>query len=188
MPPKNLFTKEEIITAAVDVVRREGAAALTARSLAQELGTSTKPIFGLFENMEEVKIEVIHAADRIYQQLTVQILENQEYPAYKSTGMAYIQMAKEEKELFKLLFMRDRSSEPKLDDYQQLKPVLKVIQKQLHIGEFTAYCFHLEMWCFVHGIATMIATGYVDWDMHFISTAMTDMYLGLKSRLKEETE
>ena len=47
MPPKVLFTREEVIRAAVEVTRRSGFAGLTARALAAELGCSPKPIFGL---------------------------------------------------------------------------------------------------------------------------------------------
>ena len=66
MPPKFLFTKEEIISAAVEVVRENGADGLTARALAAKLGCSVKPIFGAFKNMEEVRTEVIKAAEKIY--------------------------------------------------------------------------------------------------------------------------
>lgn len=58
MPPKFKFTREQIITAALDVTRRNGMEGLTARGLAAELGSSAKPIFGLFQNMEEVQSEV----------------------------------------------------------------------------------------------------------------------------------
>ena len=48
MPPNTLFQKEEILTAALKLVREKGEKALTARALAAELGCSVKPIFGLF--------------------------------------------------------------------------------------------------------------------------------------------
>ena len=35
------------------------------------------------------------------------------YPPYKAMGMGYIRFAAEERELFRLLFMRDRSGEEK---------------------------------------------------------------------------
>ena len=66
MPPKFMFTKEQLIEASLNIIRRGGPQSLTARSLAGELGCSVKPIFGLFKNMEEVRLETIKAADRIY--------------------------------------------------------------------------------------------------------------------------
>ena len=42
------------------------------------------------------------------------------------------------------------------------------------------------MWIYVHGIATMLATSFLDWDEAFISRSLTDAYLGLTSRFREE--
>ena len=66
MPPKFKFTREEIISSALDVTRKNGIQGLTARALANELGCSVKPIFGLFKNMEEVQTEVILSATNLY--------------------------------------------------------------------------------------------------------------------------
>ena len=55
MPPKFKFTREQIVAAALEVTRKNGITGLTARGLAAELGSSAKPIFGLFQNMEEGK-------------------------------------------------------------------------------------------------------------------------------------
>ena len=65
MPPKFMFNREQLIDASLNIIRRGGPQSLTARSLAGELGCSVKPIFGLFKNMEEVRLETIKAADRI---------------------------------------------------------------------------------------------------------------------------
>ena len=54
MPPKNKFTRDEIIQAALGIVREAGLAGLTARSLAERLQSSPKVIFGQFENMEDI--------------------------------------------------------------------------------------------------------------------------------------
>ena len=43
---------------------------------------------------------------------------------------------------------------------------------------------HLETWLYVHGIATMIATNYLEWDSEFVSNALTDCYTGLLHRFK----
>ncbi len=184
MPPKNLFTKKTIIAAALDIVRAEGMAALTARSLAQRLGTSTKPIFGLFENMQQVQAGVISAAFDIYQ--TYLLPENTPYPPYKASGMGYIRFAGEEKELFRLLFMRDRSGEVIAENRETVRPQLEQLQQGLGLSEEEAWLFHIEMWVTVHGIATMLATNYLAWDMEFVSNMLTDLYQGLCHRFRKE--
>ena len=188
MPPKCRFTREEIIQAALDLTAEKGVGALTARGLAQRLGSSAKPIFGLFANMEEVQQEVVKAANLRYQEYLRQDMSAGRYPPYKASGMAYIRFAREQKELFKLLFMRDRTHEEKAAG-DELEALLGLIQKNMGLSLDDAYRFHLEMWIYVHGIATMIATAYLEWDMDFISAALTDAYQGLRLRfLPKETE
>lgn len=188
MPPKCRFTREEIIQAALDLTAEKGVGALTARGLAQRLGSSAKPIFGLFANMEEVQQEVVKAANLRYQEYLRQDMSAGRYPPYKASGMAYIRFAREQKELFKLLFMRDRTHEEKAAG-DELEALLGLIQKNMGLSRDDAYRFHLEMWIYVHGIATMIATAYLEWDMDFISAALTDDYQGLRLRfLPKETE
>ena len=68
MPPKFLYTREELLRAALEVIREKGASGLTARALAARLGCSVKPIFGLFRNMEEVRQETIRAAGSLYRE------------------------------------------------------------------------------------------------------------------------
>lgn len=188
VPPKFKFAKEEITNAALNVTRKEGMAGLTARALASELGCSVKPIFGLFKNMEEVQNEVICAANALYQSYVCRGMTEGKYPPYKASGIAYIQFAKEEKELFKLLFMRDRSRETAEENMEELKPILQIIQEKTGMSEKEAYTFHIEMWIFVHGMATMIATNYLNLDEEYISKVLTDAYEGIKSRFEKEKE
>ncbi|MCM1025173.1 MAG: TetR/AcrR family transcriptional regulator [Roseburia sp.] len=182
MPPKFKFTRAEMTAAALDVTREKGIAGLTARSLASRLGCSVKPIFGLFENMEEVQREVIATANSLYLERISREIAAEKYPPYKASGIAYIGFAREERELFKLLFMRDRSGEKMEDNREPVQPQIDQIRKATGLGEEEAYRFHIEMWIYVHGIATMIATSYLDWDMEFIEQTLTDEYIGLKYR------
>lgn len=188
MPPKFKFSRIQVISAALEIVQNEGMGGLTARALASRLGSSAKPIFGLFKNMEEVQQEVIKAANTIYQSYLSNDISAGKYPPYKASGMAYVRFAREKRELFKLLFMCDRSSENIEEDRESILPLLDMIQKNLGIGEDEAYLFHLEMWIYVHGIATMIATSYLDWDDAFVSRVLTDAYIGLKIQFTEEKQ
>ncbi len=179
MPPKAKFTREEVVAAAMEIVRREGSRALTARTLGKALGSSSCPIFTLFKGMEEVQNEVLNGANLLYNRYLEEDMQKGEYPSYKASGMAYIRFAKEEKELFKLLFMRDRSGERIEENREELAPLLAMLQANLGLSEEEAFLFHLEMWVYVHGIATMLATSYLEWDTQLISKMLTDIYTGL---------
>lgn len=186
MPPKTRYTREEIVQAALELTRENGIAAVTARALANRLSCSAKPIFGQFRNMEEVQAQVLKAADAIYQARLSAAMNAGEWPPYKASGMAYIQFARQEPELFKLLFMRDRTGEaPQMDDTEEMEPIYKIIERNVGLNREEARRFHLENWIFVHGIASMLATHYLDWQTEDISRALTDLYEGLRHRFTE---
>lgn len=186
MPPKCKFTREEVTAAALDMTREAGIGCVTARAVGARLGSSSKVIFSLFQNMEELQAAVIHAANSLYQNYLKEDMAGGRYPPYKASGMAYIRFAKEERELFKLLFMRDRSRETISQSSDELRPLIQLIQKSTGLSEQEAYLFHLEMWVYVHGIATMIATAYLEWDWEMISAMLTDAYEGMRTRRAKE--
>lgn len=130
MPRKFMFTREEVLVAALNLAREQGIAAVTARGLGEKLGSSSKPIFSLFENMEDVLSAVMEASYELYKNYLKEDMTSGKYPPYKASGMAYIRFAKEEKELFKLLFMRDRSHE-NTDIKGENKQLLELIQQNL---------------------------------------------------------
>ena len=182
MPRDYLFTKEEIVIAALDLTREKGFAAVSARTLGEKLGTSSRPVFGRFSSMAELKAAIITAADELYQNFRKREAESGKYVPYKASGMAYIRFAREEKELFKLLFMRDRSAEETPENPTEMETLVALVAKQVKIDKESAKLFYLEMWTYVHGIAAMIATNYLSWDEELTSRALTDMYEGLKLR------
>lgn len=182
MPRSYMFTKEQVLDAALELTRKKGFAAVSARSLGEQLGTTSRPIFSHFENMADVQSGIIGAANELYQSFREKEISSGKYPPYKASGMAYIRFAKEEKELFKLLFMRDRSGEQIKENPEEMDALIGLICKQVSIDKDTAKLFYLEMWAYTHGIASMIATGFYDWDEALASRALTDVYEGLKQR------
>lgn len=182
MPPKVKITKEEIIAAAVALVREYGIDALNARALAKLLNCSTQPIFSNYASMEELKADVMVRANEIYQRYISDGMTDPKCPTYKGSGLAYIDFARKERELFKLLFMRDRSDEEIREERESIADILQVISKNTGLGPDDAYMFHIEMWVYAHGIAVMIATSYLDWDEALIGRMMTDAYEGMKLR------
>ena len=186
MPPKVRITKEDIVSAAVDIVRSKGETALNARNIAAVLCCSTQPVFSNFATMEELRVSVVEAADTLFGEYMKREIESGRFPPYKASGMAYIRFAKEEKELFKLLFMRDRSNVDKQpnSDYEA---AIELLMKANGISRSRAELMHLEVWACVHGIATMLATSFQPLEWELISDMLTDVYQGVRARhLREE--
>ena len=182
MPPKVKVTKEEIICAAVSIVRSSGAQAINARTIASVLNCSTQPVFSNFATMDELRLAVVERADILCQEYMQREVERGEFPAYKASGMAYIRFAKEEKELFKFLYMRDRSSELIPETTEQTVKMESIVHNNTGLNGADAKLFHLEMWAYVHGIATMFATGFFDLDWELVSRMLTDSYQGLRKQ------
>ena len=179
MPPRIKITKEKIIASAVELVRRCGAEALNARSVAKEIGSSTQPVFTNFSSMDDLKSSVIAAAYGIYLGFIEREVESGKYPRYKAFGMAYIRFAREEKELFRLLFMRDRTGED-LSSSPDFDASVEMIVAMMGVDTETAKLIHLEMWSAVHGIATMLATSFLTLDTELISKMISDVYTGVQ--------
>ena len=181
MPPKVKITKEDIVKTAVGLVRTSGEAAINARAIAASLNCSTQPVFSNFETMEKLHEAIVMAVYEIYLDYLKDEAESGQYPQYKSFGMAYIRFAEEEKELFKLLFMRERQGKdivPTLD----FDASVEIIMKANGVTREKATLMHLEMWTFVHGIGTMLATSFLSLDRELISNMLTDVYQGIRAR------
>ena len=185
MPPKSKISKEEIILSAIEMIRESGMQSINARALAAKLGTSTQPIFSNFSSMDALLFAVLDRANDIFESFRKKELESGKYPAYKASGMAYIRFAKEEKELFSLLYMRNRENESLYKEAHLNDEMESEVQKNTGIEKEKAKLFHLEMWAFVHGIASMLTTGFVELEFDLVSHMLTDAYLGLKKQYEE---
>ena len=189
MPPKIQFSKEDIISAAFRLIRREGMDSFTARAVAAELGASVKVLFRDFSVLSDLKKAVIVYAEEFNANYTLKAMqEAQNVPPYKASGLAYIRFAWEEPHLFSLLFMRDRSFEVYEEQRESLNPYIRAIIENTGLTEEAAYRLHLEMWIYVHGLASMIVTNYLHWDKNFILTSITDVYQGLKMRFESDPQ
>ena len=186
MPPKVKVTKEEILKTAVDLVRNQGADAVNARTLASLLNCSTQPIFSNFATMSDLRLAMVEQADLLCREYIQKEIENGNFPPYKASGMAYIRFAKEEKELFKLLYMRNRADETFAHESQLTADMATLVHKNTGLDTETGELFHLEMWATVHGIAVMHATDFLDLDWELISKMLTDSYQGLRKQYGRE--
>ncbi len=181
MPPKVKITKEDIVKTAINLVRESGEQAINARAIAGALNCSTQPVFSNFATMDELNKATLVAAYDTYLDFLKKEVESGKYPEYKALGMAYIRFAREEKELFRFLFMRDRTKEdtsPSLD----FEKSVEIIMNANGITRDKAMLMHLEMWTAVHGIAVMLATSFLPLEWELISDMLTDVYQGIRAR------
>lgn len=160
MPPTVRFTRDAVLHAACQLMRREGMEALNARAIAKEFGGSTQPIFRLFTNMEDLHRELILYVARQFQAHAEADMAQSDSP-YIQLCTTYLLYGRDEPELFKLLFMRDRVSEGQYSDQTNFDLVFNIIKKETPLDDETAMRFFERTWLFIHGLAVCIATKYI---------------------------
>lgn len=160
MPPTVRFTRDAVLHAACQLMRREGMEALNARAIAKELGGSTQPIFRLFTNMEDLHRELSLYVARQFQAHAEEDMAQSDSP-YIQLCTTYLLYGRDEPELFKLLFMRDRVSEGQYSDQTNFDLVFNIIKKETPLDDETALRFFERTWLFIHGLAVCIATKYI---------------------------
>ncbi len=173
--------KEDILDAALDIIREEGINNVQARNIAKKLNCSTQPIFYQFKNMEELKEELFKKIIEVYREyLTV---DEKAPHLYRQMGEGYIRFAKEEPKLFGLIFMSPNNLTTRnfiTQDEKVYNDILKYVNATTGISsEERVRNFHLKMWTFTHGIATMIATKTCGISDEQISEMLTEEFKAL---------
>ena len=186
MAPRNKFSRDEMIERAVQVVRKQGIGALTAKSLANELGVSTQPVFTCFHTIEEVRREVVNAAKILYDDYVKEGLGN-DIP-FLGFGMHYIRFAKEEPELYRLLFLSKDQNEGN-SAFEEMNASLELVtdsmQETYHIDAKTAERYFRDMWLVAHSLATLIVTGSCPYTDQEIGRILTGFSIGHCMAIKE---
>lgn len=187
MPPKPRYTKEEITSVAYELVRREGKSALTARSLAIALGTSTAPIFTAFESIDAVMDAVLKRAEGLYDSYLQEGFANP--LPFKGAGLAYIRFAKDEPNLFRFLFMETERTTmlphylPGNDAHEAA--VREKLQANGHDRE-TAMRIYNHLSVYVHGFATLFAFGCEVFTEDDIEKMLSEVFRALKDKETDE--
>lgn len=158
MPQKAKFNRDEIIGAAIGIVEYKGIEHLTARSLGEALGTSARPVFTTFKNMDDVLSGVNAYANDLYQSYVREGLK--EPIAFKGVGTAYIRFATEHPKLFQLIFMKEHNDVPSSNDVlgiieDSYQTILDSIVQGYKVSEEHAKELYLHMWIYTHGIAVL---------------------------------
>lgn len=182
MPQKAKFDKEQIINAAISIIEENGYEFLTARALGQKLGSSARPIFTTFRNMDEVSAGVISFANNLYQSYVNEGLKQS--PAFKGVGTYYIKFAKEHPKLFELLFMKEQNGLPGPNNIlgiieDSYKAIMDSITKSYNVSERLAEELYIHMWIYSHGIAVLIVNKMCNFSDEEISDMLTTVFKSL---------
>jgi len=103
MPPNTRFTAARILDVALELTRRDGVAAISARGVAAALGCSTGPIFKQFASMDDLLERLM---DRIIALFVASAGATQHDDPLVGAGMGWLRFAAEQPRLYEALFLR----------------------------------------------------------------------------------
>ena len=186
MPPKVKFPKEQIVAAALNVARNKGLDGVTTRDIAAELGISTRPIFTFFRSMEEVRTAIRDAAREVYLRYAEKGLADS--ISFYGFGMQYICFAREEPELYRMLFLsrsEDGADNAMTEMARTQEMVRNSLMKIYHMDAATADRYFRDLWLVVHSIATLIVTGSCPYQEKEIGMILTGFSAAICKACKE---
>ena len=181
MPPKPKFTREEIAAAALAIVKEKGLDALTARELGSRLGSSPRPVFTVFANMDEVRWAARELALREFE---AYIGDYADYtPAFKRIGMQMVSYGIHQPELFKLLFMqehtRGQSFETTMQELGGLMEIcVRTVCRDYGLTEPQGRTLFQQMWVYAFGMGALCAMGVCDFTEEEIAEKLGQMFAG----------
>lgn len=154
-----LSDKKIIINTAVLMVKKDGWEAVNARSLAKALGMSTKPLYRIYSGMDEIKKDLYDAIFKIYDEYITKRIDHKN--ALITLCVAYIEFAKENKNLFKCLFLSHnlnwKTIDNVLDEKWNQSTIVNLVNKYNYTFDEAKNLF-LNIWIYANGLATLLAT------------------------------
>lgn len=184
MAPKNKFTREQMVAAAVQVVREQGCGALTAKALAATLGTSTQPVFTCFGTMEAVHAAVHAEAVRLYEAYVARGL--QEPIPFFGVGMQFVRFARDEPELYRLLFLSPTGDSGALAAMEHTQALVRPSLARIYrMDEADADRYFRDLWLAAYSLATLVVTGDCPYSDMEVGQILTGFSVSICKAIKE---
>ncbi len=189
MPPKAKYTRQEIISIALDLVAEQGINALNARSLGAALGTSTRPVFTAFTSMGELLAEIRTAAmERFNAYVNTDVIQ----PPFKNVGMKMIRFAADQPKLFQLLYMSENENTRGFDGvFRELGEnsgkCIEYIMRDYDMSREDAMKIFRSLWLYTFGIGVMIASKICRFDDNEISDMLSQQFRAVIGLIKSQS-
>ncbi|MEN6474504.1 MAG: hypothetical protein ABFD81_10860 [Syntrophaceae bacterium] len=167
MPVTRKYSQSDIISAAFRVIRAQGWENCSARTIAQELGASTMPLYSGLKSMKALEDEITKKASDL---LISYQLKSWSGLGFLDMGVGYVMFAQEEKHLFRMMYYRapggteEREIKRKYRTYV-FDTLLDKLEHEEIMAGLTAEQRQgvlKKMWVFSHGLAVLINNAVLD--------------------------
>lgn len=177
MPATKEISKDYIVKVAVKLVNQNGWDSINARSLAKEVGVSTKPLYRIYKNMDEIKTDIIEEISKQYDEFLASKIDSKK--ALLTLCIAYVEFALKYKNLFISLFLSNnlkwKSVENVLDEKWNQGAIINLVNKH-GLSFEDAKTLFMNMWLYANGLATLIATNEIEMDEQEILVKLVKMF------------
>ena len=166
MPRSVQITKEKILTAAIDILIRDGYYAVNIKSIAKELKCSTQPIAWQYGNMDNMR-EALTQEAVIYANQKMMPTSTNCIEAFWQIGYAYINLAFDTPNLFRFVYMGESKNYCRggfnsiLTDKGNAALIDKLYQ-YLNINREQADMLFQRMLVYTHGIVSLVVAGVLN--------------------------
>ena len=163
-----------MIRAAVGVVERNGLNALTARSVAVGLGSSTAPVYHYFATMDELALGVMRETQRALLEYTSRPYTDR---VFLNMGTGVALFACEHRRLYRALMLEgDGYSDVVQEFFEILKSEMTKDNRFVSLSDSERAVLLRKMWTFTHGLASLICVGLIkDCNQEYIIKTLVDV-------------
>ncbi|MCI9281621.1 MAG: TetR/AcrR family transcriptional regulator [Bacilli bacterium] len=177
MAGKSIITKEELLKVAMSMIEKNGAECINARDLAKEAGISTKPIYRLYNSLEDLKKDANEIIKKEYDEFIMKRVDNKN--ALITVCVAYIEFAQMHKNYFRSMFLSNNLKWQSVNDVLNEKwnqsTIINLVNK--HSLSFdNAKNLFMNVWIYANGLATLIASNELTIDNKEILIRIVKIY------------
>lgn len=159
--PEQKVSREAVLDAALAIVREQGEAALSARTVAERAGCSVQPIYSQFGDMRELVRQLYNHA-RAWVAAYNREHECDGKNPFESNGLSHLRLARTERNLFHFLYLSPHMEATGFAEVYEsvtIDGVQECIEDLGHLSPEAARELYLNMIVYTHGMAAMIACG-----------------------------
>ena len=180
MPRQPRFSKDDIVSAGLRIVRASGPEAVSARALGKELGTSSSPMFTMFKDMNEVMDAIHAAAEKAFIARMEGVTDY--FPAFKEFGLRLVAFAKEDSNIFQMLFLGKGTSTRIVEGIA--RKCLNPAEQGYGLNGEQAEMLFRQMWPVACGIAALCIKHPEDFPEETVSKTLAYHFSGIMSIIK----
>ncbi len=185
MAASSIISKEELLKVALKMVEKNGLDSINARELAKNAEISTKPIYRLYNSLDDLKADVNNIIKKEYDEFLKKRIDNKN--ALITLCVSYVEFSLMHKNYFRSMFLSNNLNWKSVDNVLNEKwnqgAIINLVNKcGLSFDE--AKSLFMNLWLYANGLATLIACNDIKIDSKEILVKIVKMYKELTKNIK----